>query len=506
MSNPWPTDPKPLRPIHWLFLFSGLVLYVVLRLPWVGHLLMWDEAMNLCSVRSFAAQGQDYYSDWFWHHPPLLGLAMLLLQPLQAGFAERTHLFLIGIGILNALTLFALCRMAFGTAGALWAVFFYAVMPAAMFFDLWIKQDPLATLFGMLSVLAFLKRRFVFSGVLMGAALLAKEISAFYAIGIGLLWLMQPREERRIRDLAVMAVVALLLSAWWYVGFSSSIAYFIAFAVNFADKGVDVWMWSRPWHYFLGKLALDLGGGGLVLSLFGVLALELWRRNRAGDVSIFWPLAVLVPAYILISLARGKAVWFTITLYPVFAALQGAGMQGCLTILKEWLDRHAVSWKERISLPSSWIATAVALAVVIPSVAHVWGLDYEKMLYAQDGGIWWGAHASRQAAERMNGVVRSGQKVLITPMSYWQYRDKEPCPIFIYYLKDMPLLVRPTGLSASELVDAVKKYQLDWAMVSPEGATGAAVLLRPLVRDYGLSPLFLPGACILKTDSIYRNR
>ena len=467
---------------------------------------MWDEAMNLCSIRSFAAQGQDYYSAWFWHHPPFLGLAMLLLRPLQTGFAERTHLFLICIGLLNALTLFALCRMAFGTVGALWSIFFYAVMPAAMFFDLWIKQDPLATLFGMLSILTFLKRRFVLSGVLMGAALLAKEISAFYAIGIGLLWLMQPREERRIQDLEVMAVVAVLLSAWWYVGFSSSIAYFIAFAVNLADKGVDVWMWSRPWHYFLGKLTLDLGEGGLVLSLFGVLALAFWRRHRAGDVSILWPLAVLVPAYILISLARGKAVWFTITLYPVFAALQGAGMQGVLTLLNGWLDRHTGGRRGWRSLCSSWITASVALAVVIPSVAHVWGLDYEKTLYAQDGGIWWGAHASRQAAEMMNRVVESGQKVLITPMSYWQYRDKEPCPIFIYYLKDMPLLVRPTSLSASELVDVVKKHQLDWAMVSPEGTVEGAVLLRPLVRNYGLSPLFLQGACILKTDSIYKNR
>ena len=229
--------------------------------------------MNLCSVRSFAARGHDYYSSWFSHHPPLLGLSLLLLQPLQPGFAERSQLFLIFVGVLNSLALFALCRIAFGTAAALWSVFFYAVMPAAIFFDLWIKQDTLAALFGMLSMLAFLRRRFVFSGALMGFALLAKEIAAFYAIGIGVLWLVQPREQRKIRDLAVVAAVTVLLSAWWYVGFSPSIKYFIAFAVNYSNKGVDVWMWSRPWHYFLGKLNLDFGSLGLALSLLGVLAI-----------------------------------------------------------------------------------------------------------------------------------------------------------------------------------------------------------------------------------------
>lgn len=504
MNNPGQASSDQLKPIHWLFLLSSLVSYVVLRLPWVGHLLMWDEAMNLCSVRSFAAGGHDYYSNWFWHHPLLLNLVLLLVQPLQSGFAERSHLLLIFVGILNSVALFVLCRMAFGTAAALWSVFFYAVMPAAIFFDLWIKQDPLASLFCMLSMIAFLRRRFVFSGALMGFALLAKEMSAFYVIGIGVLWLAQPRGQRKIRDLAVIALVALLLSAWWYVGFSPSIKYFIAFAVN-SSKGVDVWVWSRPWHYFLGKLNLDLGYVGLVLSLLGVLGIAFRCRSRDHEPSCFWPLAVLVPAYLLISMARGKAVWFTIVLYPVFAALQGVGMQGLLTVVKSRLDRLSAKWTWMGRMWPRWAVVAIALVGASYLIAGVWGRDYERTLYAQDGGIWWGAQASRQAAMRVNGVVTNGQKVLITPMSYWQYRDKEPCPIFVYYLNDIPVLVRPYDVSASELVAAVREYRLDWAMVSPEGVAGLRTLLQPLVRDYGVSPMFLQGACIFKTDSIYKN-
>lgn len=497
MNSSWHSESEGLRPIHWFLLLCGLAMYVVLRLPWVGHLLMWDEAMNLCSVRSFAARGQDYYSSWFWHHPPLMGLALLLLQPLQSGFAERAHLFLIFTGILTSLTLFALCRFAFGTAAALWSVFFYAVMPAAIFFDLWIKQDPLATLFGMLAVLAFLKKRYGFSGALMGLALLAKEIAAFYAIGIGVLWLCQSREHRSVRDLLIVAVVAAFLSIWWYIGFSSSITYFIAFAVNFSKKGVDIWMWSRPWHYFLGKLSLDLGVLGLALSVLGVVAIGLLRRRGNREPALLWPLAVLVPAFLLISAARGKAVWFTITLYPVFAALEGAGLQALMAAVRSRVPA------KRAFLGKATMTT-LGLAAVLYSVSGVWGRDYERTLFEQDGGIWWGAEASHEAAVMVKGLAKEDQRVLITPMSFWEFRDKEPCPIFVYYLGDVPVLVRPFNLSAQEFVDAVKKYQIDWAMVSPEGPAAAQALLEPLKRDYGLRPVYLRGACVLKTDSIYK--
>ena len=33
-----------------------LVIFLLLRLRWIGHLLVWDEAMNLCTVRSLAAE------------------------------------------------------------------------------------------------------------------------------------------------------------------------------------------------------------------------------------------------------------------------------------------------------------------------------------------------------------------------------------------------------------------------------------------------------------------
>jgi 4-amino-4-deoxy-L-arabinose transferase-like glycosyltransferase len=489
------------KPAHWLLLVLGLILYVILRLPWVGHLLTWDEAMNLCAIRAFTAGGHDCYSSWFWHHPPLFSALLLLVKPLHAGFAERAELLQLVVGVLHCLVLFSLCRSTLGFACALWAVFFFAVMPAAVFFDLWLKQDTLASLFGMLALTAFLRDRQALSGALLGFALLAKEMAAFYAMGIGALWFFRPRESRKIRDIAAVAVIAALVASWWYLGFSSSIEYFIAFAFN-SSGGKDVWVWERPWHYFLGKLHVDLGLLGVVLCIAGVLAIRLTPREKRP--AALWPLAVLVPAFSLLCMARGKAIWFTIALYPVFAALQGAGMAGMLQAVRNALSRLGKKWPWiGIGWPR-WAVIAAALAVVSRLTSEVWSRDYERYLFLQDGGIWWGAAASRQAAVLMNGLVQDGQKALITPMSYWQYRDKEPCPIFAYYLKDTPVIVRPYDVPAEDFVGVVKKYKIDWAMVSPEGQAGQKALLDPLARQYRLRPVFLRGACIFKTDSIYK--
>jgi hypothetical protein len=65
-----------------------LLLHVLLRLPHIGHLLTWDEAMNLLSVRALVAGGHDFYSLWFWRHPPTYAMLMSLLRPLADGFAE----------------------------------------------------------------------------------------------------------------------------------------------------------------------------------------------------------------------------------------------------------------------------------------------------------------------------------------------------------------------------------------------------------------------------------
>src|SRR5688500_11535636 len=135
--------------VTWLFLAGCVVLFIALRARWVGHLLVWDEAMALCTARAFLAGADDPFAAWFWRHPPLHSVLLLALRPLQPGFAERAELLSIGIAVINQLLLFQLNRRVFGTAVGLWSAFIVALLPASAFYDSWIKQDHLVVTFGL---------------------------------------------------------------------------------------------------------------------------------------------------------------------------------------------------------------------------------------------------------------------------------------------------------------------------------------------------------------------
>ena len=508
------SDTRPMRIGQWLFLAACVLLFAALRIPWIGHLLTFDEASNLCGVRAFVGGGLDYWTRWFWHHPPLFGALLLFAKPLEAGFAERAEWLMMGVSALNLIMLFVLTRATLGTGPALWTAFCYAVMPVARCYDLWLKQDSLAVLFGLLAVYAFWKKRLYYSGLALGLAFLAKEVAMFYAAGIAVLWFLQAPRDRRFRDLFIVAVVSIVASAWWYLLFSISIKYFIAFAVDSSTEWTDVNIWAKPWYYFLQKLPVDLGYHGLVLCLVGLLVLGFdfrrrfsgkpWAERTMDDVMPVWFLPILLTGYILFSIARGKAAWFTSILYPLIAVPQGLAVY----VILRWLEngtRWLISRRPRLS--PAWprvISGAAAAAFVIQIVMGNWGTDYEKYLQKQYYWMWLGADYSREAAQMMNRVVKSDERVLITPMYYWDRPRPEPCAVFVYYLNPVPVILRRVDTPLDALVADIRKHRIDWIMISPPPGIGEKTLIEPIMRQYGLNPLLLRGGCIMKTDRIYK--
>ncbi|MCK5849976.1 MAG: hypothetical protein KAH23_03600, partial [Kiritimatiellae bacterium] len=128
------------KTLYFIAISVCLLIFVALRARWIGHLLTWDEAMNLCAVRALATYSHDHFSNWFWRHPPLFPMLMLLLHPLKQGFAERTEIMCIVIGIINLSMLYLLNKKIYGKLAALLSSFFLAIMPGSVFFDVWIKR------------------------------------------------------------------------------------------------------------------------------------------------------------------------------------------------------------------------------------------------------------------------------------------------------------------------------------------------------------------------------
>lgn len=486
----------------WFLLFLVGVVYIGLRAAWLGHLLTWDEAATLCSVRSFAAQGTDYYAGWFWRRPPFYNLLLVLLHPLSVGLHVRAQMLSLAIACGVALVLWRLNRHVYGQQVAGWSAFFLAVMPGAVFYDTWIKQDLLAALFGLVAIWLFLKGRPLYSGLALGISFLAKELALFYTGVLVFLWL-EGRRRRAFRDLAAVGIVTALTAGWWYILFSNSVKAVWRFLTDPTNEETKTWF--RPWYYFLEKLPVDLEWWGIVLALFGCIAIWIAQRKQMPaseephahsplSTATVWPLALLVPAYTLITFMRAKTPWFTISLFPAWATLQAVGW---VSLLRAMQRASWPGWQRAIM-------RGLTVVLVVATIGLRWKRDYEDELRRREWGLWWGSFASRATAQRLNELVKDEERVLITPMFYWTISKKIPCVVFVYYLRSgIPVVVRDYEITADEFVAVAREFKLHWAMVSPEPGTGEKVLIRPLIYRYGLKPLWNYGACIFQTDILW---
>lgn len=495
-----------------LFLVSVTAfLFVWLRARWVGHLLVWDEAMNLCSLRAFAAQGTDAYSDWFWNHPPLFNLLALLLRPHAPGLAERVQVLRIAMGVASLFVLYALNARAFDPVVALWSTFFLAVLPGGIFFGMWVKRDPVVMLFGLLVLHSFMRRRWVLCGLLLGLALLGKETALLYAGTLAVLWCGLDAGERRFRDIMCVALLSVLVSAWWYVGFSTTLRYFVLFMRG--DPNIADAVWARPWTYYASRLVPDLGWVGAVLGLGGavwvLVGLRRLRRTHDGEArrrpDALWPVVLLVLTYGLLSVSRGKLPWMTVVSFPAWATVQAVGVARVLGALRPRSGRTRLFRWFPLSLRTVRVLLGVVLVYV--SVVSVMFRRYEDVLKATDYRAWWGAHASREAAQALNRLVGRGERALVTSFYYWRNSRAPgvPDPMFAYYSRDIPMVIRSYDATFDALVQAVREYRLDWALLSPVPGEGESGVLIPFIQTFGLRPLLLTGACVFRTKSVYES-
>lgn len=475
------STPRP-NVLFLLALLGCSALLLAIRLRWLGHLLMWDEAMNLCSTRAFVAGGHDAYSPWFWRYPPLFNLLLVLAQPLQAGFLARAEWVPVLLGVVQLIMLGVLNRRVFGEGPALWSCLALGVMPGAAFFGLWIKQDALVPIFGMLSLYLCAQKKWSWGGLALGFCFLSKEMAVFYALAVALVMV----TERQYRALAIVAVIAGLASAWWFIGFSTTLQQFITFAMG--DQKTTTDLWTKPWHYYAGLLLLDLGWIGIALAVLGAAFLIRSKGPR------LWPLALLLPALLILSAARAKAPWYDMTLLPALATLQGVA---AYELWQRTKSRFPAALPSRLAPAILTVATAVLIA--LPTITR----SYEDAMREREEGMWWASSMSREAAETLNRLVKGEEKALITPMCYYGELITFACPIFVTYLKDMPVLIRPNTLTVEQFLAAVRGYELDWAMVSPPPGPPAQALLDPLKNDYGLKAVPMRGATILKTSGLW---
>ena len=197
--------------------FATLVGVVVLRLV-LGALLpiTGDEAY-------FFYWGK--WPDWgFYDHPPMIGWWLAAMRTLGES-ALATRLVSVVLPAIVALVVVALARPA-GAERAYLAGIAILMVPA-QWLNVLVSTDTPLVFFGILAVWAYaraidrpstINRWHVIAGLLLGGALLSKYFAVLLVLGFGAFALLSPRNERRLRGLAVVLACSVpftLVMLWW---------------------------------------------------------------------------------------------------------------------------------------------------------------------------------------------------------------------------------------------------------------------------------------------------
>jgi 4-amino-4-deoxy-L-arabinose transferase-like glycosyltransferase len=314
----------------------------------MGHLLTWDEAMNICSARSLFSLGNDHFSNWFWRHPPLYSTLTLALSPLREGFITRVELLNIVLGAINLFLLFILNKKFFGLIIASASVFLLSIMPGSIFFDLWIKRDHLAVTCGLLALYSLANRKYAFSALAAGLGILCKETFVFLYVPIFLLTVMERsnKPSRPVR-IALITVIPLLTSFWWFIiasrqGSLSSIGNHFQFA--FASNTT----WYGGLDFYPSLTGELLGPAGILLLIGGILVAIICVRKFGAKV-LAWPLLFLLLPLIFLAVIPRKVPWIVIVFLPGLATAQALAAGALL---------------ERITAPRNSRFIAIAASVI----------------------------------------------------------------------------------------------------------------------------------------------
>ncbi|MEI6148668.1 MAG: glycosyltransferase family 39 protein, partial [bacterium] len=431
-------------------------------------------------------------------HPPGFLLLMSCLNPLVEGFAERAELAAIGVQSLNMIVLYSLNRLVFGRRVALVAAVCLALLPGAVFFDVWIKRDHLVTTFGLLALYAGVRGRVVFAGFSLGLALLSKETGVFFIPPMMLILGAGSRPPMPWKAPLLALAVAGATCGWWYVLFSTTVRSIFGFAAGSESTLTE---WNFPWYYYGERLIPELGITGCLLVAVTVIGTAWQCRRDIPDLARGWrnlgaprnwPWTTLMIGYAVLSLSRGKTPWMTVSFYPAWATLAGVG----LVML---VDRFRQAGPRRVrgNLIGGLVGAACGAALLITAL----GRHHEDEQKGLGPGWWWGSNASRLSAEAVNRVTTANDRLLLTSFYYWGDDPIPiPCPIFAYYFrKDVSTLVRSFQIAPEETASLVREHRLTWALLSPDPAKGGNETLRAFIRTNGLEGTILPGAVLIDT-------
>lgn len=490
-----------------IFIAAVLLLFLVLRLVNVGHTLSWDEAWNVNAIMDGAGNYTDDASSFFpafYRHPPAYTGTGLLIASLtgmdRSSLAKTMQLLSILFGLLLAAVVYICAKDWFGKGAGLAAVVSLALMPSARVYDTWVKQESMVLFFTMLFLLFFFRKKQVAAGIMLGLALLTKEIAVFAPFAL-MLFLLPGKRKKYLRQLAVTCGIAIIASGWWYLLFSRTRGEFLDF---FLGRHLSAVTWHKPWYFYLERIPSDLSWVVLALVLMGVFALFMsLQRDREApcrevdfkqrEIACFL-LVWIVVVYFPLSFSYGKPPWMIYSVLPAFALLGGWGTAAC----REWV----------ISRLNKAQAYALGILLLCALLFFALPMGFEQFMNRADV-MYAGTLEDRRMAIYVNAWAGSRSRVMM--------RDQDLSPVFAYYLEsyqpgrisllpleperrtDLPassdpgLLLLHNSSSAAQIMDYLEIMPVDFLVLRQDGGA--------LEKAAGSAPMVFGDKLVFRLQS-----
>ncbi len=462
------------------------LIFIILRLKTLNHLLMYDEARNIISLRAFFSDNtaNPFYWNYFFHPPLYMNFAGIL-SPFKTGFAFRLELLSLLCSYLTLSVIYILSAKLSGWKYALLSGLFLSLMPVSIAYDSWIKRDCLATALGYLAILLLFKRKFLWCAIALSFSLLAKENALFFILAVTAL-LFIVRENRVHRKIALIYGTIFIFTSWWYVFFSSMPKHIFDIYLS-VDKNAPVWTNSSL--YYCGKLLPDMGLPILLFFITGVgYILHLIFREKQYRWSL--PLIVVLCVYITNSLIiTCRTPWLSLSAVPALAMVAGSGALFFLKTAK----KHK-------------LFPAIFTLLLIFSVLGGLSFSYAKYHMSTYASGWMGANYSRELALYLNKTTKDNERLMLTQFSYWGAPLCSMCPVFLYYSEGRPIYVMDGRDSAEDVVKEIVDNKISWLVVidSPNEQLNFRALANSLENSIIGKPMPVGCSHIWKTDTLWR--
>lgn len=439
-------------------------LHLVLRVRFLDHQLILDEGNNyLCLLTLGGRYPNLNFDQMLRFHPPLYLLSANFLSMLTGlrspAFYET---FSIALSTLTLAPLYLLGREVLNRRAGLLACLSYAVMPAAMAMDSWIKVDPMEVLFVVCYVCFLVKERSGWAGLSLGLAMLSKETAAFIVLGY-LVYLVVARDRARVRPFIYSVLIGAALSAWWYLFLSLSRGRFLSFLLGTHS---EVAMFDFGTLYYFRGLGADLGPF-LILAALGGAAGALYGLFRGGRRLALLPLACSLTPYLFFLVLKGKPPWMVTTVLPFIALLCGQGMDAFLKLIR------------RQGRPIAAFAVCMLLvAGIVPALA----VSYDDYMLSRQMTIYEFSRDTRQEAETIDAQLQPGE-----PLLAYFGAGAFPNSIFLSYLSDRPVVVVEENVTSYELSDILLLNEIDHAAIYNDSAGNSIALYMSVYEGFGFA-------------------